>query len=70
MGNSTGDFWQQSATPSRSVLIHRVNHRQEKINLQLCVGRPFQIVSDALERRLGVPEGKEPLERVVLGMID
>jgi hypothetical protein len=29
---------------------------------------PFEIVSDALGKRLAVPEGKEPMERVVLGI--
>jgi hypothetical protein len=48
--------------------IHRVNHRQEKINLRLCVRCPFEIVSDALGKMLAVPEGKKPVERVVLGI--
>jgi hypothetical protein len=52
MGNSTVIF----DNSLRGVQISpdaQVNHRQEKINLQLWARRP-----------------KEPLERVVLGMID
>jgi hypothetical protein len=50
-------------------LVHKINQRQEKINLQLWVRCPFQIVSDALDKWLAVPEGKQPVERVVLGII-
>jgi len=50
-------------------VVQKINHREEKVSLQLWVRTTYAVMADALKSWLAVPVENRPVELTVLGML-
>jgi hypothetical protein len=50
-------------------VVQKINHREEKVSLQMWVRTTYGVMADALKRWLAAPVENRPVELTVLGML-